>query len=120
MQRRQPNLSDFPPPPISELHPQEGAVVSGGFTEDEVQNLRDIFDLFDKERQGHIDVKDLEAIMTSLQRDPVEARGMLGSAALDGGSVSFEEFIHLMQQVENKLMVSNHSDAPSSIKKEPK
>lgn len=51
--------------------------MSGGFTEDEVQNLRDIFDLFDKERAGRIDVKDLEAIMTSLQRDPFEARAML-------------------------------------------
>lgn len=52
-------------------------MVSGGFTEDELQNLKDIFDLFDKERSGRIDIKDLEAIMTSLQRDPVEARAML-------------------------------------------
>ena len=41
-------------------------MVSGGFTEDEIQNLRDIFDLFDKEKQGFIELKDLEAIMTSL------------------------------------------------------
>ncbi len=52
-------------------------MVSGGFTEDEIQNLRDIFDLFDKDRTGKIDVRDLEAIMTSLQRDPNEARAML-------------------------------------------
>ena len=60
-------MADFPPPPI-EHHNEEnnGNVVSGGFTEDEIQNLRDIFDLFDKERTGRIDVKDLEAIMTSL------------------------------------------------------
>ncbi len=52
-------------------------MISGGFTEDEIQNLRDIFDLFDKDRTGKIDVRDLEAIMTSLQRDPNEARAML-------------------------------------------
>ena len=51
--------------------------MSGGFTEDEIQNLKDIFDLFDKDRTGRIDVRDLEAIMTSLQRDPNEARMML-------------------------------------------
>ena len=79
MQRKQPNLSDFPPPPIESTVQQqlEEAIVSGGFTEDELQNLRDIFDLFDKERSGRIEIKDLEAIMTSLQRDPVEARAML-------------------------------------------
>lgn len=42
------------------------------FSEDEVQNLREIFDLFDKEKQGQIDAKDLETIMGSLQRDPSE------------------------------------------------
>ena len=67
-------------------------VSSGGFTEDEVQNLRDIFDLFDKEKQGRIDIKDLEAIMTSLQRDPAEARALHGE-----GPVSFDQFIGLMQ-----------------------
>jgi len=44
------------------------------FTEEEVQNLRDIFDLFDKEKNGHIEQKDLEAIMNSLQRDSSEAQ----------------------------------------------
>jgi Ca2+-binding EF-hand superfamily protein len=48
------------------LDEEGGAVMSGGFTEDEIQNLRDIFDLFDKEKTGRIDMRDLEAIMTSL------------------------------------------------------
>ena len=42
-------------------------------------------------------MKDLEAIMSSLQRDPVEAKEML--KALDpehDESVTFEEFIQLM------------------------
>ena len=89
--------------------------------------MKDIFDLFDKERSGRIDMKDLEAIMTSLQRDPVEARAMLnqGGGAFQGEkqTVSFDEFIGLMQQVENKIIHNNTvsgagSDAPSSIKKD--
>ena len=50
---------------------------AGGFTEDEIQNLKDIFDLFDKDRSGRIEIKDLEAIMNSLQRDPNEAKDLL-------------------------------------------
>ena len=106
-QRKQPNLSDFPPPqpePLSHpLDEEGGAVMSGGFTEDEIQNLRDIFDLFDKEKTGRIDMRDLEAIMTSLQRDPTEARLLLNANQEAAGSlnekqsVSFEEFINLMQ-----------------------
>jgi|TARA_B110000305_G_scaffold206747_1_gene237793 Ca2+-binding EF-hand superfamily protein len=44
------------------------------FSDEEVQNLREIFDLFDKERNGTIYIKDLEQIMVSLQRDPDEAK----------------------------------------------
>jgi len=39
-----------------------------------VQNLKEIFDLFDKEKNQMINVKDLETIMGSLQRDPAEVR----------------------------------------------
>lgn len=36
------------------------------FSEEEIQNLKEIFDLFDKEHKGEINMKDLEAIMQSL------------------------------------------------------
>ena len=36
------------------------------FTDDEVNNLKEIFDLFDRDRSGYIDIKDLETIMGSL------------------------------------------------------
>ena len=90
--RQQPRLADFPPTAleVAEAAAANNVHNSGsgaGFTDDEVQNLKDIFDLFDKERSGSIDVRDLEAIMTSLQRDPSEARAMLGNH--DRQSVSF-------------------------------
>lgn len=47
------------------------------FSIEEIQNLREIFDLFDKDHQGEINMKDLEAIMQSLQRDPQEAKDLL-------------------------------------------
>jgi Ca2+-binding EF-hand superfamily protein len=42
------------------------ALGGNGFSEEEIQNLKDIFDLFDKDKSGKIEMKDLEAIMTSL------------------------------------------------------
>lgn len=36
------------------------------FSDEEIQNLKEIFDLFDKDHQGEINMKDLEAIMQSL------------------------------------------------------
>lgn len=91
LQRKQPRLTDFPPPQVEPNHvEEEGGVVSGGFTEDEIQNLKDIFDLFDKDRTGRIEVRDLEAIMTSLQRDPNEARMMLQANQEAAGSMHQE------------------------------
>ena len=51
--------------------------VKGVFSENEVQSLKDIFELFDKEKQGRIEMKDLDAIISSLERDPVEAKEIL-------------------------------------------
>lgn len=77
------------------------------FTEDEVQNLREIFDLFDKEKSGQIAAKDLETIMGSLQRDPAEVREFIEGLAPDG-TITFDDFIQLMQSIENKIVNSDH------------
>lgn len=47
------------------------------FSDEEIQNLREIFDLFDKNSSGSIQASDLDAIMQSLQRDPEEAKDLL-------------------------------------------
>jgi Ca2+-binding EF-hand superfamily protein len=67
------------------------------FTEDEIQNLREIFDLFDKEKSNCISTKDLETIMGSLQRDPAEVREFIENIDPNSnGTITFEEFINLM------------------------
>ena len=47
------------------------------FSEEEVNHLREIFELFDRDKVGSISIKDLEAIMQSLNRDPEEAKLLL-------------------------------------------
>ena len=79
------------------------------FSPEEIENLKEIFFLFDKEKQGAIKLSDLEAIMQSLQRDPEEAKQLLSHIRQINGmdesneNISFDEFIKLMEQVENKL-----------------
>lgn len=74
------------------------------FNEEDIQNLRDIFDLFDKDQSGKIESTDLENILTSLKRDPEEAKEMLHEIDPNhDGQITFEEFIKLMTKVENKI-----------------
>ena len=53
------------------------------FSDEEIQNLKEIFELFDKDRKGTINMKDLEAIMQSLQRNPEEAKEILRSIRME-------------------------------------
>lgn len=74
------------------------------FNEEEIQNLKDIFDLFDKDQSGKIEAGDLENILTSLKRDPEEAKQMLEEIDPNhDGEITFQEFIQLMSKIENKL-----------------
>lgn len=78
------------------------------FTEEELQSLKDIFDLFDREKNGRIEMKDLDSIMLSLQRDPSEAKDILKQ--LDPNHedfITFSEFMLLMQNIENKIAKSD-------------
>ena len=65
-------------------------------------------------------MNDLEAIMHSLQRDPEEAKILLihirESQGQDENSemITFEEFLQLMEQVENKLA----KDDPNNMKRQ--
>ena len=75
------------------------------FTDDEIQNLRSIFEMFDPNRTGAIEVKDLETIMGSLQRDANEVREFVDKLDPNSnGRISFDEFLDLMQQIENKIV----------------
>lgn len=56
---------------------QQDGAYNMQFSQEEVQHLREIFELFDREKNGTISIADLEAIMQSLNRDPIEAKMLL-------------------------------------------
>lgn len=56
------------------------------FADNDVENLKEIFNLFDKESNGKIDFKDVETILTQLKRDLDQARVILKQMKQDGES----------------------------------
>ena len=64
--QNRPQLPETDLPIEHHNHHQGGEQGFTTFTDEEVANLREIFDLFDKEKTGFIEVKDLETIMGSL------------------------------------------------------
>lgn len=88
------------------------------FNEEEIQNLKDIFDLFDKDQSGKIELNDLENILTSLKRDPEEAKLMLKEIDPNhDGEITFQEFIKLMAKIENKIDKKEDAEDQESDKK---
>ncbi len=75
------------------------------YSESELDNFRCIFDMFDKEKSGFINVSDLQTIMRSLGRDPHEAIEFInGLQLIQEGKLNFEEFLKIMKQLENRMV----------------
>jgi len=75
------------------------------YSEEEIDNFKCIFDMFDKDKSGFIDVSDLQTIMRSLGRDPHEAVDLLSGLDLgDDGRLSFEQFLRIMKNLETRLV----------------
>ncbi|KAI9295191.1 calmodulin [Neoconidiobolus thromboides FSU 785] len=68
-------------------------------TEDQVSEFREAFNLFDKDGDGCITVKELGTVMRSLGQNPTEAelQALVDEIDADGnGTVDFAEFLTLM------------------------
>ena len=75
------------------------------YSEEEIENFRCIFEMFDKEKTGYIEIGDLQTIMRSLGRDPHEAMDLVQGIELSQeDKLNFEEFLKIMKDLENKLV----------------
>ncbi len=70
-----------------------------GLTEDEIEEIKEAFDLFDTDGSGSIDPKELKAAMTSLGFDAKNQTIFQMISDLDrnrSGRIEFEEFLDMM------------------------
>merc|ERR1712217_86502 len=76
-----------------------------GLKQDEIEEIKEAFDLFDTDQSGEIDLRELKAAMQSLgyesKNDTIFT--MLAELDKDGNaSLDFEEFLDLMSEKEGK------------------
>ncbi|KAG8592830.1 hypothetical protein GDO81_000640 [Engystomops pustulosus] len=77
-------------------------------TEEQKQEIREAFDLFDTDGSGTIDVKELKVAMRALGFEPKkeEMKKMIADIDKDGsGTIDFEDFLSLMTQ---KMVCGRH------------
>merc|ERR1719380_333568 len=71
-----------------------------GLTEDEIEEIREAFNLFDTDGSGMIDPKELKAAMQSLgfeSKNPV-IYAMIADLDTTGGQIDFDEFLDAITQ----------------------
>ncbi|XP_066930759.1 uncharacterized protein [Clytia hemisphaerica] len=67
--------------------------------EEQIGEYREAFELFDKNNDGNISIKELEKVMNSLGQNPSEAelQDMINEVDSDGnGTIDFPEFLSMM------------------------
>ena len=71
----------------------------GELSEEQRQEIREAFDLFDTDGSGSIDAKELKVAMKALGFEPTkdEIKRMINDVDTDGtGSISFAQFLQMM------------------------
>merc|ERR1712196_172774 len=71
----------------------------GGLTEEQIEEIREAFNLFDADNSGAIDVRELKAAMRALgfEVKKEELKKMINDIDNDGnGSIEFQEFLEMM------------------------
>ncbi|XP_075888933.1 uncharacterized protein cetn2 [Nelusetta ayraudi] len=92
---KRPSLQGPVPPPRKKTTPKPE------LTEEQKQEIREAFELFDTDGSGFIDVKELKVAMRALGFEPKkeEIKKMISEVDKDGtGKISFTDFLAVMTQ----------------------
>ncbi|CAF0764636.1 unnamed protein product [Rotaria sordida] len=74
----------------------------GNLSNRQMKDLRDAFDLFDRDKSGTISLSELEQVLIALNFKPTDSlvRKVMKEMDIDGnGSVEFDEFVKVMKNV---------------------
>jgi centrin-1 len=92
-------FSTATPQAVGSARRDKGKGRSSGLTEEQKQEIREAFDLFDTDGSGTIDAKELKVAMRALGFEPKkeEIKKMIADIDKDGsGTIDFEEFLQMM------------------------
>merc|ERR1711970_1436213 len=85
---------------------RKSAKKKGGLTEEQMDEIREAFNLFDGDQSGAIDVRELKAAMRALgfEVKNEELQDMINQADRDGdGEINIDEFYRIMKKKGNFL-----------------
>ncbi|KAK9398894.1 caltractin-like [Crotalus adamanteus] len=91
--------SGYKKPSLSGSHRRKSSGLKHELSEDQKQEIREAFDLFDTEGCGSIDIKELKVAMRALGFEPKkeEIKKMIADIGKDGSStLNFEDFLTMM------------------------
>ena len=89
------------------------------YSQEEIENFRMIFIMFDPEKTGFVGLKDLETILKSLGRDPDEATDLVVDMHLADDRMSFMEFLKIMKALESRLTAKDENKEEEEEELEP-
>ncbi|XP_029634784.2 neo-calmodulin-like [Octopus sinensis] len=72
---------------------------------DEIEEYREAFTMFDRDKDGRITAKELGTVLRSLGQNPteVELRDMINEVDIDGnGTIEFNEFLEMMMKCKSE------------------
>lgn len=99
--RRRKMTSSFKKPNVASASQRRKVDPKPELTEDQKQEVREAFDLFDADGSGTIDVKELKVAMRALGFEPKkeEMKKMISEVDKEGtGKISFNDFLAVMTQ----------------------
>jgi Ca2+-binding EF-hand superfamily protein len=78
------------------------------YTEEDLDHLKKIFSLFDKEGVGMIEIDDMRDLMGRLNKTQAEADALVHEVDVNHDDyITFEEFVHLLSKIESSLESRN-------------
>ena len=77
-----------------------------GYNQEEIDGFKTLFDMFDKDQSGNIDIADMEQVMAQLGKDPSRAKSLLDEIDPNhDGRLAFNEFLKMLSDLEKELAV---------------
>merc|ERR1712007_388206 len=96
--------------------PRTYKMAKHGLTQDQVEEIKEAFDLFDTDGSGSIDVNELKVAMKALGMDAKseEIRKLINDIDSDGdGTIDFDEFLAMMTSSRCSSSSTTTRPAPS-------